>query len=43
MNNGLCVSCNQLVFDYDDQMKIPFIKDFINDLTEESVKLRYFN
>ncbi|KAM7509303.1 hypothetical protein LguiA_019756 [Lonicera macranthoides] len=30
----------ELVFDYDDQMKIPFIKDFINDLTKESVKLR---
>ena len=31
----------QLLFDYDDQMKIPYMKAFIEDLTDEAVKLRY--
>ncbi|KAM7509304.1 hypothetical protein LguiA_019757 [Lonicera macranthoides] len=31
----------QLVFDYDDQMKIPFIKDFIKDLPDKAMKLRF--
>ncbi|CAK7334089.1 unnamed protein product [Dovyalis caffra] len=30
----------QVVFDYDDQMKIPFFRDLIKELTEEAVTLR---
>ncbi|KVH92860.1 Diacylglycerol acyltransferase [Cynara cardunculus var. scolymus] len=30
----------QLVLDYDDQMKIPFVKDYVKEITEESMKLR---
>lgn len=30
----------QLVLDYDDQMKIPFVKDYVKQITEESIKLR---
>lgn len=30
----------QLVLDYDDQMKIPFLKDYIKATTDESMKLR---
>ncbi|CAK9175157.1 unnamed protein product [Ilex paraguariensis] len=30
----------QLLVDYDDQMKIPYMKAFIEDLTDEAVKLR---
>ncbi|MFS7895108.1 hypothetical protein Hanom_Chr00s053642g01781301 [Helianthus anomalus] len=30
----------QLVLDYDDQMKIPFMKDYVKQTTDESIKLR---
>ncbi|KAI3500946.1 hypothetical protein L1887_36775 [Cichorium endivia] len=30
----------QLVLDYDDQMKIPFLKDYIKEVTDETIKLR---
>lgn len=30
----------QLIFDYDDQMKIPYLKNFIEELTAEAVRLR---
>ncbi|KAI7745268.1 hypothetical protein M8C21_017330 [Ambrosia artemisiifolia] len=30
----------QLVLDYDDQMKIPFMKDYVKKQTDESIKLR---
>ncbi|KAJ9562486.1 hypothetical protein OSB04_007646 [Centaurea solstitialis] len=30
----------QLVVDYDDQMKIPFMKDYVKEITQESMKLR---
>jgi hypothetical protein len=33
----------QVVFDYDDQMKIPFLRDYIKGLSEEVVSLRYVN
>jgi hypothetical protein len=32
---------SQIVFDYDDQMKIPFLKDFIKSLSEEADTVRY--
>lgn len=32
---------SQLLLDYDDLMKIPFFKDTIQKLTDETVKLRY--
>lgn len=31
----------QLVFDYDDLMKIPYFKSAIQEVTEEAEKLRY--
>lgn len=34
--------CHQVVFDYEDQMKIPFFKKHIEDLTSEAVRLRFF-
>jgi hypothetical protein len=32
---------SQIVFDYDDQMKIPFLKDFIKSMSEEADTVRY--
>lgn len=31
---------SELVLDYDDQMKIPFVKDYVKQITGESMKLR---
>lgn len=33
----------ELIFDYEDQMKIPYLKRFIQELTEEAVQLRSNN
>ncbi|KAK9272119.1 hypothetical protein L1049_002489 [Liquidambar formosana] len=40
-NGGMREACHRkVVFDYDDQMKIPYFRDLIEKLTEEAVRLR---
>jgi hypothetical protein len=34
------MECIQMVLDYDDQMKIPFLKNLIEEITQDSVNLR---
>ena len=30
-----------MVLDYNDQMKIPFLKNIIEEITQDTIKLRY--
>ena len=31
-----------MVLDYNDQMKIPFLKNIIEEITQDTIKLRYY-
>lgn len=33
---------SQMVLDYNDQIKIPFLKNLIEEITQDTIKLRYF-
>ena len=41
MKNLIAYSCFQLVFDYNDQMKIPYLKSIIEEWSKGVIKLRY--
>ena len=41
LSNGM-IYISQMVLDYNDQMKIPFLKNLIEEITHDTIKLRYF-
>ena len=43
LSNGMIyIYISQMVLDYNDQMKIPFLKNLIEEITHDTIKLRYF-